>query len=204
VGTRSRVMIVPSTGTREPRVVVDTPSHKQVTDWSRDGRLLVFEEENSTTLFDIGVAPVDGSAPAKLVIKSRFSERQASLSPDGRFLAYASTESGPSEVYVVDFPNITQKWPVSAGGGLKPRWRRDGGELFFVTPSGALMSATVKPGRGFATSTPQRLFDVDLIQSDGWDYAVSDDGQRFLALRYAGKSEASISVIANWPGVLRR
>ena len=204
VGTRSRLMIVPATGVREPRVVVDTLTYKQVTDWSRDGRLLVFEEENPTTLYDIGVAPVDGSAPPKILIKSRFNERQASLSPDGRFLAYASTETGPSEVYVVDFPNVTQKWPVSAGGGLKPRWRRDGGELFFVTPSGALMSATVKAGGEFATGAPQKLFDIELIGSDGWDYAVSDDAQRFLALRYAGKTETSISVIANWPGVLRK
>jgi eukaryotic-like serine/threonine-protein kinase len=204
VGTKSRLMIVPAAGIREPRVVVDTPSYKQVTDWSRDGRLLLFEEENSATSHDIGVAPVDGSSPAKLIIKSRFNDRQASLSPDGRFLAYASTETGPSEVYVVDFPNITQKWPVSAGGGLKPRWRRDGGELFFITPSGALMSAPVKPGGGFTTSAPQKLFDLELIQSDGWDYAVSDDGQRFLALRNAGKTEATISVIANWPGILRK
>ena len=66
------------------------------------------------------------------------------------------------------------------------------------------MSVTFKPGSGFVRGTPQRLFDLELIGSDGWDYAVTDDGQRFLDMRYAGTVEGSISVIANWTGVLRR
>ena len=150
------------------------------------------------------LVPVDGSAPPKILINTRFAERLGALSPDRRFLAYMSAESGQPEVYVVNFPHITDKWPVSAGGGTKPRWRRDGGELFFVSGSNALMSVTVKPGDGFVAGAPQRLFDIDLIGSDGWDYAVSDDGQRFLAARYVGTIEGSISVIANWLATLRK
>ena len=115
-----------------------------------------------------------------------------------------SNETGQPEVYVVDFPGIAEKWTVSAGGGTKPRWRSDGRELFFISGSNALMSVTIKPGAGFVQGAPQRLFDLDLVGSDGWDYAVSDDGQRFLGMRYAGNVEGSISVIANWVGGLHR
>jgi Tol biopolymer transport system component len=204
VGVKTRLVVASAAGVGAPRVVVDTPTYKQITDWSRDGRLLVFEEQNATTAYDIGVVPLDGSAPPKILISSRFNERLGSLSPDGRFLAYMSTESGQPEVYVVNFPDITEKWPVSAGGGTKPKWRPDGGELFFVSRSNALMGVTVKSGSGFVPGQPQRLFDIELIGSDGWDYAVSDDGQRFLATRYVGTAEGSISVVANWPTTLKR
>jgi len=204
VGVKTRLVVGSAAGTREPRVVVDTPTYKQITDWSRDGKLLVFEEQNSTTGYDIGIVPVDGSAPPTLLIKTRFAERLGALSPDGRFLAYMSNETGQPEVYVVDFPGMTEKWTVSAGGGTKPRWRRDGGELFYVSGSSALMSVTVKPGSGFVQITPHRLFDLEIIGSDGWDYAATDDGQRFLDMRYAGTVEGSISVIANWLGTLRK
>jgi hypothetical protein len=183
---------------------VDTPTYKQVTDWSRDGKLLVFEEQNSTTNWDLGIVPMDGSAPPKTVVNTRFSERLGALSPDGRFLAYTSNETGQPEVYVVNFPDVSEKWPVSAGGGTKPRWSGDGAELFFLSGSNALMSVTTKPGAGFVPSVPRRLFDLEVIGSDGWDYAVSGDGQRFLTMRYGGRGgEGSVSVIANWRAGLR-
>ena len=204
VSVTSRLLVASATGIGAPRVVVDTPTYKQVTDWSRDGRLLVFEEQNPTTGFDLGVVPLDGSARPKILVNTRFTERLGTLSPDGRFLAYVSNESGQPEVYVVNFPDVTEKWPVSAGGGTKPRWRGDGGELFFVSSSNALMSVTVKPGSAFSPGVPARLFDIELIGSDGWDYAVSDDGQEFLAMRYAGTVEGTISVVAGWPATLRK
>ena len=204
VGVKTRLVVASAAGIGAPRVIVDTPTHKQITDWSRDGKLLVFEEQNSATSYDIGVVPVDGSAPPKILIHTRFTERLGSLSPDGRFLAYTSAESGQPEVYVVDFPSMTEKTAVSAGGGTKPRWRRDSRELFFVSGSNALMSVAVAPGGRFVPGVPQRLFDIELIGSDGWDYAVSDDGQRFLAARYVGTDEGSISVVANWPATLRK
>jgi Tol biopolymer transport system component len=205
VGVRSRLVVAAATGIGAPRVVVDTPTYKQVTDWSRDSKLLVFEEQNATTNWDLGVLPVDGSAPPKMVVNTRFSERLGALSPDGRFLAYTSNETGQPEVYVVNFPDVSEKWPVSAGGGTKPRWRGDGGELFFLSGSSALMSVTIKTGTGFAPSVPQRLFALEVIGSDGWDYAVSADGQRFLAMRYSGTGVAgSVSVIADWPASLRK
>jgi Tol biopolymer transport system component len=203
VGVKTRLVVSSAAGVGAPRALVDTPTYKQITDWSRDGKLLVFEEQHSTTGYDIGVVPVDGSAPPKILINTRFAERLGALSPDGRFLAYMSVESGQQEVYVVDFPGVTEKWTVSAGGGTKPRWRRDGSELFFVSGSNALMSVPVKSGRGFVQGAAQRLFDIDLIGSDGWDYAVSDDGQRFLATRYVGNVEGSISVVARWPASLK-
>jgi serine/threonine protein kinase/Tol biopolymer transport system component len=205
VGVRSRLVVSSATGIGAPRVIIDTPTYKQVTDWSRDGKLLVFEEQSPATSWDIGIVPLDGSAPPKTVVNTRFTERLGALSPDGRFLAYVSNETGRPEVYVVNVPGVTEKWPVSSGGGTKPRWRGDGGELFFLSDSNVLMSVTIKSGTGFVPTVAQRLFDLQVIGSDGWDYAVSDDGQRFLAMRYSGLGvNANVSVIADWPATLRR
>jgi Tol biopolymer transport system component len=92
--------------------VLDTPTYKQVTDC----KLVIFEEQTSTSTWDIGVVAVDGSSPPKDLLNTRFTERLGTLSPDGRFLAYMSAESGQPEVYVVNFPDADKKWPVSAGG----------------------------------------------------------------------------------------
>ncbi|HKO54958.1 MAG TPA: hypothetical protein VJ276_03710, partial [Thermoanaerobaculia bacterium] len=126
---------------------------------------------------------VDG-VPERVVIAGPHDEAQGQFSPDGRFIAYASDESGRPEVYVQPFPPTGAKWQVSGSGGEQPRWRRDGKELFFVAPDKKLMAAAVTLGSGaFDASPPKPLFDTTL--SVGYlgisqAYDVDRDGQRFV------------------------
>ena len=111
---------------------------------------MVFEERNTESGWDLGVVRVGGDRAARMVIRSRFQERMGSLSPDGRYLAYTSDETGRTEVYVVTYPDVTDKWTISTMGGTAPRWRKDGNELFFIDPAGMLVSVPVSRGGGAA------------------------------------------------------
>jgi hypothetical protein len=122
----------------------------------------------------------------------------ASLSPDGRFLAYTSNETGATEVYVVTFPDVSNKWTVSTGGGTAPRWRRDNSELFYVDAAGRLVSVPVAQRGAFEAGAPKPLFDLQALATDGWTYAVSGDGQRILAVRPVETAPVPLTVIVNW------
>jgi len=125
-----------------------------------------------------------------------------SLSRDGKWIAYISSESGRDEVYVVDFPKITGKWRISENGARLPRWSADGRELFFVTPEGVLMSAAVSTVPTFHVSRPVRMFEPP---GGTGDYAPSTDGKRFLAIVDArGERLPPTKVVVNWPATLRR
>ena len=119
-----------------------TAYDKWATAWSSDGRYLIYQERNTKTQFDIWVLPLYGDRKPAPLLATPFSETQAQLSPDGRWLAYASDESGTSEVYVQPFPSSGGKWQISSGGGRQPRWRHDGKELFFLTAGGGELMGT--------------------------------------------------------------
>jgi hypothetical protein len=133
----------------------------------------------------------------------------AQLSPDGRFVVYSSNDSGRREVYVSPFPGMTSKWQVSSRGGEEPQWRRDGSELFYLSPTGELMAAKVKAAASFEASSPVSLFRVRRRQPgasfDLFSYDVSADGQRFLvATKVAETSSAPLSVVLDWTAGLER
>jgi eukaryotic-like serine/threonine-protein kinase len=128
--------------------------------------------------------PVAGSSEAKPfpVVQTEAWEAAGALSPDGRWLAYASDVSGRFEVYVQSFPEGSGKRQVSTGGGNHPRWRRDGRELFYYAGDGKLMAAPVRSGESFETGAAVSLFEFragTLLVSSA-PYAVTADGQRFL------------------------
>jgi hypothetical protein len=126
---------------------------------------------------------------------------QAQLSPDGRWIAYVSAETGRPEVYVSRFPGFDEKSIVSSGGGAQPRWRRNGKELFYLSADGELM--TVRTGRTFSAEPARPLFRVPRMLAAGdFDYDVAPDGQRFLFNMARG--DPSITVVVNWPAVARR
>ncbi len=138
-------------------------------------------------------------------VKSAFNEAAARFSPDGRFVAYASDESGSYEVYVRDFPNGAKKYQVSTRGGTAPRWRRDGKEIFYVAHTSLMaVSATTRPG--FSAGTPVRLFEKRYLRAiqgttvnPNPQYDVSADGKRFVILdRPGGEQPLSIHVVHNW------
>jgi Tol biopolymer transport system component len=116
------------------------------------------------------------------------SDKNGQISPDGKWLAYASNETGDWEVYVTTFPTPGGKWQVSRGGGTEPRWQGDDKEIFYVAPKGVLMSVSVDTSNGFSCGTPVALFPIRaraaVSSTDLFTYDVSADGKRILVNRY--------------------
>jgi hypothetical protein len=127
------------------------------------------------------------------------------ISPDGRWIAYVSSESGRHEVYVRPFPSGDGRWQISVDGGMEPVWRSDGSEIFYLAADRNLMAAAVKTGPSFESGVPTRLFatritppTLSLIRNQ---YAVSADGQRFLV---RGVPSQPITVVSNWTAALKK
>ncbi len=177
------------------------------TDWSLGGHIAFQSRDTKTkTAVDVGVVSV-ADRKATTLLGTSFDERNPQFSPDGRWLAYASNESGRFEIYVQAFPGPGQKWQVSTGGGANPRWKRDGKEIFFLKlPEKTLLAAEVKPGPTFEVGEPKALFQTQVKWIDfGTQYDVSPDGSRFLinTLVDEGKSEA-LTIVQNWQAGLKK
>ena len=129
------------------------------------------------------------------------------FSPDGRYVAYRSTESGPNQIYVQTFPRATGKWQISNAGGNDPSWRADGKELIYRSPDQRLMSVEIRAGEDFHVSVPRPLF-VARIQVTGSArnrYAAAADGQRFLLVAPPGRDTlVPTTVVLNWSAELGR
>jgi Tol biopolymer transport system component len=158
------------------------PVEGHPTDWSRDGRLLVFQRSSAGTLSDVFALPVPDGAPVALV-SSPFNERHGRLSPDGRFVAYSSDVSGRLEVYVKTLDQDGAITQVSNASGAHPRWRADGRELFYLSAGGILSAVPVARSSRFSAGRPMPLFDarppLPLAFLDTL-YDAAADGQRFL------------------------
>jgi serine/threonine protein kinase len=178
-------------------------------DWSRDGRLLLFSALDPKTGSDLWLLPLEGSRTPKPLLQTPFNEGEARISPDGRFFAYTSDESGRPEVYVRPLTSMAEHWQVSIQGGTKPEWRRDGKELFYLADDRRLMSLELKDGSGFDRSAPRPLFQTRAPRVDfpGFHslYAVTPDGQRFLTVTEPeGRSSPPITVVLDWAVELKR
>lgn len=138
----------------------------------------------------------------KPFIETRGSDRTVQISPDGKWAAYASTESGDWEIYVTTFPDAAGKWQVSRGGGTEPHWRGDGKELYYIGQSGMLMATTVSTEGGFSNGTPTPLFPVrgrpHVSSTDQYTYDVTKDGQRFLVNRFVKADQPTpLTIVLN-------
>src|SRR5207248_11172645 len=111
--------------------------------WSSDGRFLLYAVQDATTQADIWALPLVGERTPFPVVQTQFDEIQGQFSPDGQWIAYASNESGRYEIYIRSFAAAGTKRQVSTGGGLQPRWRRDGKELFYVAPDHRMMAVAI-------------------------------------------------------------
>ena len=170
-------------------------------DWSRDGRYIVFTATNPTTGFDIWVWPTGGDQKPTLAVRTPLNEMHGRLSPDGRWMAYASDESGELQVYVQPFPATGDKKQISSDGGSEPRWRRDGNELFYLASNRALMSVSIPGGNALNARVPQALFTTraPLVGSPyRANYAVIASGQRFLVNTRLEDTPSPITVVLNW------
>jgi len=170
-------------------------------DWSRDGKYLLLRNERELWYYSLK------EDKSREYIKGPGVVRNAQFSPDGKFVAYASNETGDWEVYVSPFPEASSKWMVSQGGGAEPRWRADGKELFYVSPEGKLMVAGVKLGTSFESMTPVALFQTrrrqEISSQDVFSYTVSQDGSKFLFNTLLEQREAPpLSIVLNWEAEL--
>jgi len=176
---------------------------KLPTDWSGDGRHLVYNEANGKTKNDLMIFQNFGEKQSLPFLQTPFEEYDGRISPDGRWLAYTSLESGKENVYVTPFPNGDGKWQVSTDGGWMSRWRKDGKELYYIDEAGRLTAVEVDgSGPTFKQGTTNILFqNTSLGVSTSYD--VSADGQRFLFVT-ASRASVPLTMIINWPAEIRR
>jgi Tol biopolymer transport system component len=184
----------------EPTPLLVSGVWKYPESWSPDGRYLSYNQSEPGQPRDIWVLPMTGEAKSFPVAQTAAEESGSAFSPDGRFLAFVSDESGRSEVFVRTFPASTRKWQVSTGGGTFPVWRRDGKELFYLTPDLTLSAVPTALGPGgFEPGAARALFQsrgLLLPSSPGSSpFAAAADGQRFLAIVTVGEAESSPIVL---------
>lgn len=186
--------------------LVETGQSKRPQDWSHDGSTVLYREFDPKTGSDIWGLRPDGDRKPFGVVRTEFEERDAQLSPDGKWIAYESTKSGRSEVVVQPFSASGPQWQISSNGGAQPRWRRDGREVFYIGLDGRLMAVplrTTSDGSTVEAGAPLPLFDARVgaaVQRiSGPQYMVTPDGQRFLMNRLTEETHTSpITVILNW------
>jgi DNA-binding winged helix-turn-helix (wHTH) protein/Tol biopolymer transport system component len=198
-------LYIRSLDSNEDELLLHTSENKLANDWTRDGRYVVFVSRNPKTGRDIWLLPMmTGDRTPVAFSTGPGNEIQAQVSPDGRWIAYASDESGSWQVYVQSFPNGGNKRAVSAGGGGKPQWRADGRELFYLTPDRMVMAAPVSPDGGIGRS--QALFQAPVVADLATyrsQFAVTEDGQRFLFdVAEPGGGREPVTVLVNWTSLL--
>jgi Tol biopolymer transport system component/DNA-binding winged helix-turn-helix (wHTH) protein len=192
-----------SNGTGKDEVLLKGSENEYVEDWSRDGRFITYVSLNAKGDWDLWVLPMFGDRKPIPYLQTGFNELYSQFSPDGRWISYFSDESGKFEVYVRSFPVPDRKWTVSTGGGSQPKWRRDGKELFYLAPDGKLMAVDVQTGADFRVGIPKVLFDTHKVSICDDQYAVTNDGQRFL-VSVRENTSAPFIVVINWTAELKR
>jgi Tol biopolymer transport system component len=201
-----------SSGAASEELLLNTPNDKHAVDWSRDGKYILYESINAETKTDdLWVLPTFGDKKPIPFLTSPFHERRGRFSPDGKWIAYTSNESGQDQIYIQPFPPNGGKWQVSTSGGFEPRWRADGKELYYINSrtEAKLMAVTVK-----WSSTPEFMPPQEVLVlgnagygvDDANQYVVSADGQKFLLVRdIAGPTGGgSIEILFNWLAGLKK
>jgi serine/threonine-protein kinase len=160
--------------------------------FSPDGKFLTFDQKDPQTDDDAWILAIPGGE-ARPISRSKFAEGSAKFSPDGRWIAYSSTESGKPEIYVQPFPGLGPKIQISNAGGTDPMWRRMGGELYYRQDKKMMVVSVVTSGPELRASAPKPLFEGDYYEGSGAscemggaaaaNYDVTPDGQRFLMVR---------------------
>ena len=230
-----------SNGAGGEELLVESAQNKAAFDWSRDGRFLAYRSEDPQTSFDLWVLPMEGDRKPFVFLRTNFDEHRAQFSPDGRWVAYTSNESGQFEIYVRPFfqgglPFAAQgqqvqpapvsgnasgtssgsstgggaggQWQVSTSGGINPRWRADGKELYYIAPDGKLMAASITAsGATIEPGTPVALFQTRILGGGmdlnvGTQYDVTGDG-RFLINTVLEDDASPITLLQNWAAGLR-
>ena len=193
--------------------VSQSANNQFASDWSRDGRWVLYWEITPGTQRDLWVLPTtpDGKpapgATPRPYLRTPADESWGRFSPEAppRWVAYQSNETGRWEVYISAFPEPRGATRISTGGGQYPQWGAGGHELLFVSPDNKLMAVSLKMGADTVQpSTPRELFPLPLVDT-GWSpYDTAPDGQRFLVRATPGQAAQPLTVIVNWPALLKR
>jgi Tol biopolymer transport system component len=197
----------PSAGAGADEELLRSTTTSLAVDWSRDGRFILYQTVDPSTRSDVWALPMAPRGQPFAVANSARNERQAQLSPDGRWVAYASDDSGREDVWVQRFPEAKEKWPVSTSGGSQPQWRRDGRELFYISRDFKLMAVDVNAaGSSFDVGMPRPLFPLrsaDQLSARN-NFMPTADGKRFLInTSFTGLGTGSLAVVLDWAAILR-
>jgi len=208
-----RIWRVPADRSRAPQQVPATGITQSAESWSPDGGTIAYTTESGEAPPNIMVARLGGEHQAESFAKGKAPEGSPKFSPDGRWLAYCSSESGKPQVYVQAYPGPGARIQVSGDGGTDPVWKRSGGELFYRNGD-SMMAVAVSTAPTFTAGRPQELwkghYSHGMSSSCGSpgatssNYDVTADGQRFLFLNAGEQARAEISVVLNWTEELKQ
>jgi eukaryotic-like serine/threonine-protein kinase len=199
-----------SNGAAAEELALADPENKWPNSVSPDGQLLLYHSSSKKNRDDLWVLPLaparsGGKPEPRVFVQTPFDEGFGQFSPDGRWVAYDSTESGEREVYAAPFPGPGGKRQISSGGGGFPAWRRDGKELFYMIRDGRLMAAEVSETNGtLEIGRVQKLFDGLGVTNGGSSYAVTADGQKFIVVENAAATTRPLTLVENWTAALRK
>jgi Tol biopolymer transport system component len=195
-----------ASGVGPEEMLLQGPQNQVPSDWSPDGRFILFRLTDQKNGYDLWALPTFGDRKPIPVATTLFEERDGQFSPDSRWVTYSSTESGRSEIYAQPFPGPGGKVQISTNGGAQPRWRHDGKEIFYIAPDNSLMSVPIhvstrgdslEPGPAVALFRSRIV--ANAVAGGKQEYAVTRDGQRFLAVAATGDTAASpITILLNW------
>jgi serine/threonine-protein kinase len=204
---RTTLMRKPVDGSREAEALVSIANSAYIKALSLDGDSAIVDYKIQTDRADIGRVKLTQGSPVTDIVNTAFNDYAAALSPDNRWLAYQSTETGRPEIYVRDMSGTGGHWQVTTEGGEEPRWSHDNSELYYRN-NGSFMSVAVETQPTFHSDKPRELFKgiYDLRSNSGMSYDVDPKGGRFLMIRMAEESNplTQVRVVLNWFDELRR
>jgi eukaryotic-like serine/threonine-protein kinase len=203
-------------GEKEEELLFQSKENMVATSWSHDGRFLLYFTVDSRNYSDLWVLPLEGDRKPVPFLRTEFDEGQGYFSPDGRWVAYYSNETGRAEIYVRPFTadspreasSAGPKWLISTAGGVEPRWRADGRELFYVALDGKLMAVDVTTGPVFEAGVPKALFQTPVAHPEFGVVGAAEpaaDGKRFLFEIPAGQiAQPPFIVVQNWQAGMQK
>jgi len=198
-----------ATGAGNEDLVFQSDSNEIPTDWSPNGRYITFSRTKTGGGVDLWVLDAT-EKKASPFIESRFDKAQSKISPDGRFIAYTTNDSGMYQIVVQSFPDPTGgKWQITSQGGIEPKWRHDGRELYYLGLDGKLMAVSIKGEKTIEAGTPTVLFDTPLTVVRGQlprthRYDVAPDGRFLIAVPKASAATPPIIAVMNWTAGLEK
>jgi serine/threonine protein kinase len=205
---RHDLYIKPFAGNGSEDILLESAQDKFPSDWSSDGKFLLFSSIDPGTVHDIWALPLTGDRKAIPIVQTRFEEFAAQFSPDARWIVFQSDESGRFEIYAQPFPGPGAKLKISTDGGAQARWRPDGKELFYIALDGRMMAVPIRStgasqaGPSLDAGTPVPLFQTrvsrGIVSLDGQQYVVAQDGQKFLVNVLPPDTTEPLTVILNW------